>query len=54
MLSFDAFLFFVENMLFDVLMNPDEHKTKIYYLLPGIHAKKVVLYRRRPLVKEEN
>ena len=48
------FPLFVENMLFDVRMNPDEHKTKIYYLLSGMHAKKLVLYRRRPSVKEEN
>ena len=48
------FSLFVEKMLFDVCMNQDEHNTKIYYLLSGMHAKKLVLYKRRPSVKEEN
>jgi hypothetical protein len=39
------FSIFVEKMLFDVCMNQDEYKTKIYYLLPGMHAKKLVLYK---------
>ena len=48
------FSLFVEKMLFDGRVNQDEHITKIYYLLSGIHAKKLVLYRRRPYSEMTN